>query len=308
MFLLELLGGILGFGMNLIMWIIRIVLALIVAGIAAIKGRNALVWGFLTLFIPWTFIIIFFVGKKYPKLPRQLREHPAFVGKDPAVASIMALSAIIAKANGTISKEEIKFIKEFFMKQFHLGPQEINGYADAFDYGKTHPEEYNVFAEVVKGYCSAWTLNMLAYLFVGISIQGEDNGQKESETKKILYALGILPYEYERLKAYLTGNRTGYGQGAYGAYGQGSYGQSGYQGYYGQAQSNESLIKKYTAVLGVSENASLQEVKKAYRKLVKEYHPDKLAASGMPDDYVEFANAKIREINEAYEYLEKHLS
>lgn len=294
MSLFSLIGGILGFGMSLILWIIRIILAMIVGGIASFKGRSAFLWGLLTLVFPWTFFIIFFIGKKYPKFPSEIRNHPGFAGKDPAVASIMALSAMIAKANGSVSKEEIRFIKDYLIGQFHISSSEINNYAEAFDYGKNHPEQYNVFTQMVRAHCSAWTINALAYLFVGISLQGNDNGQKESETKKILYALGILPYEYERLKVHITG-----GNGTY----QESY------NYYGGASAapRENLIKKYTAVLGVSEDASLAEVKKAYRKLVKEYHPDKLAASGMPEDYMEFANQKIREINEAYEYLEKNL-
>ena len=70
-------------------------------------------------------------------------------------------------------------------------------------------------------------------------------------------------------------------------------------------QSREDLVKKYSEVLGVSPDASLSEIKKAYRKLVKEYHPDKLASGSVPEDYIAFANQKIRDINEAYEYLEK---
>ena len=290
MFLLNLIGSILGFGMNLILWVVRIIIAFIVAGVATIKGRNGFLWGILALIFPWLIFIIFFLNKKYPKFPKELRDHPAFKDKNPAVASIMALSAIIAKSNGAVSKEEIKFIKGFLQSQFNISTVEINSYAEAFEYGKSHPEQYEIFTQMIRGYYTGWTLNMLAYLFVGISVQGVDNGQKETETKKILYALGISPYEYERIKMHLTGGSRGYEEN-----------------YYGQAAPRENLIKKYTQVLGVSENASLAEVKKAYRKLVKEYHPDKLAASGMPDDYIAFANQKIREINEAYEYLEKNL-
>ncbi|WP_054740159.1 DnaJ domain-containing protein [Cellulosilyticum ruminicola] len=297
MTLFDVIGGILGFGVNLIFLFVRVILALVVGGVASFKGRSAFIWGILTFIFPWVFLIIWFIPKKYPKLPRELRKNPAFEGKDPAVASIMALSAMIAKANGSVSKEEVRFIKDFIIGQFNISGAELNTYADAFDYGKNHPEEYNVFTQMVRDYCSAWTINALAFLFVGISLQGSDNGQKESETKKILYALGVLTYEYERIKAHFAGTSSGGG----------NYNQS--YNYYGggAAAPGENLIKKYTAVLGVSENASLADVKKAYRKLVKEYHPDKLAASGMPEDYMEFANQKIREINEAYEYLEKNL-
>lgn len=57
------------------------------------------------------------------------------------------------------------------------------------------------------------------------------------------------------------------------------------------------------AMLGISESASDVEVKKAYRKLANEYHPDKIIAQGLPEDFQEFAENKFREINEAYETI-----
>ena len=77
------------------------------------------------------------------------------------------------------------------------------------------------------------------------------------------------------------------------------------QGFGAGYTTQEDLVKKYSEVLGVSEEASMAEIKRAYRKLVKEYHPDKLASGSVPPEYIEFANKKIRDINEAYEYLEK---
>jgi DnaJ-class molecular chaperone len=53
-------------------------------------------------------------------------------------------------------------------------------------------------------------------------------------------------------------------------------------------------MKDYYAILGVSENASIDEIKKAYRRLAKQYHPDKAGP-----EYQE----KFKEINEAYEVL-----
>ena len=54
-------------------------------------------------------------------------------------------------------------------------------------------------------------------------------------------------------------------------------------------------------VLGVSENASQEEIRKAYLALVKKYHPDRYADSPMKD----MANEKLKEINQAYELLTK---
>ena len=54
--------------------------------------------------------------------------------------------------------------------------------------------------------------------------------------------------------------------------------------------------KDYYSILGVKRNASEQEIKKAYRKLARQYHPDV-----NPGDKA--AEAKFKEINEAYEVL-----
>lgn len=56
-------------------------------------------------------------------------------------------------------------------------------------------------------------------------------------------------------------------------------------------------------LLEVDEGASLSEIKKAYRKLVKKYHPDIMQAKGESEEYIKEATAKVQEINEAYELL-----
>ena len=55
--------------------------------------------------------------------------------------------------------------------------------------------------------------------------------------------------------------------------------------------------RDYYEVLGVSKTASEDEIKKAFRKLAKKYHPD-----ANPDNKKE-AEAKFKEVNEAYETL-----
>ena len=65
-----------------------------------------------------------------------------------------------------------------------------------------------------------------------------------------------------------------------------------------------SDLSHHYAVLGLDNNAELPEVKKAYRKLVSEYHPDKVVSKGLPEDFIKFAEEKFREINEAYEAIQ----
>lgn len=66
-----------------------------------------------------------------------------------------------------------------------------------------------------------------------------------------------------------------------------------------------SDLSHYYAVLGLDDGADMNAVKKAYRKLVSEYHPDKIVSKGLPEDFMRFAEEKFREINEAYEAITK---
>lgn len=60
---------------------------------------------------------------------------------------------------------------------------------------------------------------------------------------------------------------------------------------------------KAYAVLGLSSDASNDEVKKAYRRLSIEFHPDTIASKGLPEEFTTFATEKFRAIQEAYETI-----
>lgn len=59
-------------------------------------------------------------------------------------------------------------------------------------------------------------------------------------------------------------------------------------------------------LLGVSENDDMDTIKKAYRKLVREYHPDIIKSQGKDDAYMQEATAKTQEINQAYEMIKSY--
>jgi DnaJ like chaperone protein len=64
-------------------------------------------------------------------------------------------------------------------------------------------------------------------------------------------------------------------------------------------------VEKFYAVLGCKSNDPDDQIKKQYRKLVMEYHPDTIASKGLPEEFIKFAEDKFREIHEAYEAIKK---
>ena len=58
-------------------------------------------------------------------------------------------------------------------------------------------------------------------------------------------------------------------------------------------------------ILGVSSSASNDEIKSAYRRLIRENHPDTLVAKGMPQEFIDIANQRMAAINAAYDTIEK---
>ena len=81
--------------------------------------------------------------------------------------------------------------------------------------------------------------------------------------------------------------------------GGGGYSYSGQQRTTNQGQ---SLHQSY-ASLGIKADATAQEIKRAYRKLVSQYHPDKLISQGLPDEMMEMSKKRVREINAAYDKI-----
>lgn len=74
-------------------------------------------------------------------------------------------------------------------------------------------------------------------------------------------------------------------------------------GNHGPATRRPQTMAQCYAALGLLEDASPQEVKRAYRKLVSQYHPDKLSSQNLPDEIMEMAKRRVREVNAAYDTI-----
>lgn len=81
--------------------------------------------------------------------------------------------------------------------------------------------------------------------------------------------------------------------------------QSLYNRYVGGAPTPSASLRQHFEILGLSEDASTGEIKKAYRRKAAEFHPDKIEGQGLPPEFIKFANDKLAEINASYDLLMK---
>ena len=64
-------------------------------------------------------------------------------------------------------------------------------------------------------------------------------------------------------------------------------------------------VDKYYKILNCTPESSSEEIKANYKKLVKDFHPDMIISKGLPEEFVEFAESRFREIQKSYEKIRK---
>ena len=65
------------------------------------------------------------------------------------------------------------------------------------------------------------------------------------------------------------------------------------------------MMTNITTMLNCTAQSTDEEIKRSYKKLVKEFHPDTIIAKGLPDEFIAFATKRFQEIQEAYEQIRK---
>lgn len=70
-------------------------------------------------------------------------------------------------------------------------------------------------------------------------------------------------------------------------------------------QSEDALLADAYAVLNVSPQAGDEEIKRAYRRLLSQHHPDKLVAKGLPEEMTKLASERTHQIRSAFERIRR---
>lgn len=202
----------------------------------------------------------------------------------------------IAKADGRVSQAEIDLAKRV-MDQMGLSGEMRQTAISLFQQGKSSDFPLDAALDQFRSECHRRT-NLLR-MFIEIQIQealadGFVGPEEEQLLLHICARLGISRFEYEGIKMQLQAQQRFYDR------------RYQYQtgGRAGAAQPASQLEDAY-AVLGLKPSASDDEVKKAYRRLISQHHPDKLVSKGLPEEMMTLAKEKTQKITKAYETVQQ---
>ena len=156
---------------------------------------------------------------------------------------------------------------------------------------KLHPyyQDFDLDAVLEQFRRKSHRRHTLIQMFVEIQLQaafadGELERSEEVVLLHICRRLGVPEFVFRRLAQRIRAER--------------QFG--GAEG--GAAAARGTLADAY-AVLGVSERDDPETIKKAYRRLMSQHHPDKLVSKGLPEEMMRLAAQKTREIRQAYEQV-----
>ena len=191
------------------------------------------------------------------------------------LTGVISLAAKVAKADGRVTAAEVRSFDGFLRDQLGMPTAERRVAARVFNEARDSNIPAEDFARQVRdvlGHQPHRMRDIISLLASVAMADGRLDSAEERMIRSIARELGLSPRAYEEAMAMF--NPTANLDAAY-------------------------------ATLGVDSSATDTEVKKAYRKLAKEYHPDILASKGMSEDFNKFAEEKMKAINEAWSEVEK---
>lgn len=203
---------------------------------------------------------------------------------------LVSLLAKVAKSDGRVSELEARLITQVLDDL----SQKVSGVSGVREYLKevynSQKENVDNAYETARNYKRAFNLNYdtcvarLTFFLNLAYIDGEFNKSEQDVIRNIAYGFGI---DKETLDEIIYKFDSFYGSR------------------FGADRDEISQENDAFEVLGLSKNASLDEVKARYKELVRQYHPDILMGRGESKEVIERSTKKLQEINEAYGRLKE---
>lgn len=190
-------------------------------------------------------------------------------------AFFLALFSILgklAKADGTISREEGEAVISFLDRMNVSGSQRafaIRVFNEAKDSRYTVEDFARQFAEITAGQPDLRS-SLMDMLFETALANKELHPREDEVIRSVAAILGVTPGELAAIRNRHMG-------GADHAF----------------------------SVLGLTPEATNEEIRRVYRQLVHEYHPDRIVSQGMPREFVDYATERFQEIQRAWELVRR---
>lgn len=211
----------------------------------------------------------------------------------------------LAKADGRVSEQEI-ITAQAIMDHLHLNAEQRRIAIDAFTAGKQPDFAVDTALDIFQRVCRGRLAPVQRLLELQLHLVYADGSLHPHTHSRLLYVaerLGIHRFQFEALHTLFRAQRWAQQQHQNG-YDSAGNSQQHDQWTHGRRPTTavNSLDHAYS-VLGTRHDASNDEIKLAYRRLLKRHHPDKLAASGVSSAEMAQATEKTRELTAAYERI-----
>ena len=226
-----------------------------------------------------------FVDTRFPRGSKSLPS-----GQEPTQAAFFtaafSVMGYISKADGKVSYEEISRANsraEIVMNELHLDNQQRGVAKDLFNQGKQSDFDVYPVLDQFRVECHRRTL---LKMFLELQVEaafadGHLDTAEHAVLKDIARHLGFQPDDLDRIVNLCQGTRT--------------------RGSRGSQTATEADAYK---VLGVTPTTPLPEIKKVYKKLLSQHHPDKLVSKGLPKEMIGLANKRTDEIRKTWQDIQ----
>ncbi len=207
-------------------------------------------------------------------------------GPDPAAFTngVIVLGAKMAKVDGKVTRAKI----DAFKRAFSIKPADETKIGRIFDQARRSSEGYEPYAfALAQKYSSHPSVleEILSGLFIIAAADNETISPAAAAfLKNVAYSFNYGPEDFKRIAA-RTGVKLPSDESTREAQ---------------RGTKNDPLDESYS-ILGITSTTSNDDIKSAYRTLIRQHHPDKLIAEGMPPEFIATANEKMKRINVAYD-------
>lgn len=247
----------------------------------------------------WGVIIGFIIGHAYDKASEQQNLEKTGAKQNRQALFFVSTFQILGhltKAKGRVTEVDIKLATNLMDRMQLHGDARISA-QNAFREGKEQNFPLRDTLKKLRRAC--FGRFDLIQMFLEIQIQAAfADGTLHPNERKVLFIiaeeLGISHNQFEQFLHMMEGGRRFEHSSNY------SYGSNRYR-HTAQGPTLADACK----VLGVQPNDEQTKIKRAYRKLMAEHHPDKLVAKGLPPEMMEIAKQKTQSIQAAYDLIKK---